>query len=141
MHYCQDYLILHSCLAFELHPLHLVLSLYTHPVGMAEATCLKDLSAKIETVLTVLDQKEEKDRIREERIIVIEKSLASTSKFIENIQLRSSPSEGVSSTQTTSILSAPSNHRSGIPNLLRFVKMDFPRFNGSEPLHWIFHAE
>lgn len=41
---------------------------------MAKNTQFKDLSAKMEIVLVVLDQKEEKDKLKDERISLIEQS-------------------------------------------------------------------
>lgn len=59
---------------------------------MVENTHLKELSAKIETVMVVLDQKEKKDQANDECMSLIEQSLTSIAKYMESLQLQHSVS-------------------------------------------------
>lgn len=54
---------------------------------MAEHTRLKELSTKLEIVMVVLDQKEEKDKVKDERLALIEQSLTSIAKCMESLQM------------------------------------------------------
>lgn len=53
---------------------------------MEDHTRFKDLSAKMEIVMAILDQKEEKDRAKEERLSLMEQSLPSVAKCMESLQ-------------------------------------------------------
>lgn len=71
---------------------------------MVEHTRLKELFTKLETVMAVLDQKEEKDRVKDERMTLIEQSLASIAKCMETLQtqqLRTSPSQSTQCVEET----------------------------------------
>ncbi|XP_039115571.1 uncharacterized protein LOC120251094 [Dioscorea cayenensis subsp. rotundata] len=108
---------------------------------MAENTRMKELSAKMETVLAVLDQKEEKDRAKEERISLIEQSLASIARCMEALQIQAFQPSSSQSTHIPTEFPSGSDHQLVPTAHMRSVKMDFPRFNGSNALQWIYQAE
>lgn len=99
---------------------------------MAESTTrFKDLTAKMDTILAVMDQ-------HEERIIkLLEQSFATIFKYIENHKAQSSNINAMQQplSQPVSDLASPTKPRNAIP--LPF-QIDFPRFDGSSnPLHWM----
>lgn len=107
---------------------------------MVDNTRLKELSSKMETVLAVLRDKEEKDKLKEERLSMIEQSISSLVKGMETLQqqalltTRSSPA-------TMMTEHASSENKVSNTNPLRSIKMDLPRFNGSQALQWIYQAD
>lgn len=107
---------------------------------LAENTRLKELSTKMETVLAVLGDKEEKDKLKDDRLSMIEQSVSSLVKCMESLQQQASMNQ-ISSSQT--LLQEPpiSESRSIINSPLRSIKLDLPRFDGSNALQWLYHAE
>lgn len=96
---------------------------------MAESARFKDLTAKMDKMLAVMDQ-------HDERIKLLEQSLATISQYIESHQAQSSNNTMQPPSQPVSDLASPLDPRTVIP-----LQLDFPRFDGSDALHWIFRAE
>lgn len=101
---------------------------------MVESTHLKDISAKMDTILAAIDQ-------RDEKIKMLEQSITTITHYIENHQ-----AQIASSSLATTVLSMVANLLPTEPLHLTAspwcsVKLDFPRFDVSDPLQWIFRAE
>lgn len=94
---------------------------------MAENTRLKDLAAKMDTMLAVMDQ-------RDECIKVLEQSLMTISQYIENQQANSSATAVQPPSHSTAEDPHASESRAIQPSLARSLGMDFPRFDGSDAL-------
>ncbi|XP_039120034.1 probable leucine-rich repeat receptor-like protein kinase At1g35710 [Dioscorea cayenensis subsp. rotundata] len=99
-----------------------------------ENTRLKDLMAKMDTLLQVMDQ-------RDKRIKVLEQSLMAISQYIENQQAHSSVMVVQPPSRSTAEGSHASESRAIQPSLARSLRLDFPRFDSSDALQWIFIAE
>lgn len=87
----------------------------------------------METVLSVLGDKEEKDKLKNDRLSMIEQSVSSLVKCIESLQQQASINQISSS---PALLQEPSvfYHRSIIKSPLRSIKMELPRFDCSNAL-------
>lgn len=80
----------------------------------------------MDTILTMLDQ-------REEKMKGFEQSLTSLSQRMDNYH----------NAQTSSAIQpqgTPDAHME-IPQQLRAVRINFPRFDGSGAMHWLYRAE
>lgn len=107
---------------------------------MADNTRLKDLSSKMETVLAILGGKKEKDKLKDERLSLIEQSISSLVKGIETLQQQALMTTRSSHAPMETEHVSSKNKVSNIAPL-RSIKMDFPRFDGSQALQWIYQAE
>lgn len=101
---------------------------------MVEHTRFKALSSKMETVMAVLDQKEEKDRAKDERMAIIEQSLASIAKCMESLQLQNSLATTSPSVSNLENSTAMTEMRYQHPPPWRATKMDLARFDGNNAL-------
>lgn len=100
---------------------------------MADNTRLKDLSSKMETVLAILGGKKEKDKLKDERLSLIEQSISSLVKGIETLQQQALMTTRSSHAPMETEHVSSKNKVSNIAPL-RSIKMDFPRFDGSQAL-------
>lgn len=81
-------------------------------------------------MLAVLGHKEEKDKLKDDRISLIEQSLSSLVKCMESLQQQTIMNQVAATSSMgyeTSILDPRSTYLSHPRN----IKMDFPRFDGS----------
>lgn len=118
---------------------------------MAEATRMKDLIARIDTIFSVMDQREERllatmDE-RDERVKLVEQSLSQISKCLEALQLAKPITATIPMSSGSLDLDHTIGHHEGSeqrhlhPVQTRSVRVDFPQFDGEDVLNWIFKAE
>lgn len=110
---------------------------------MAEATQFRDLMAKIDSMQVAVEQREARMitalEQRDDKIKMLEASLQTISKYIENqivttnVNMEESKQKGEFREEVEYVRSKPFTTRS--------VKLDFPKFNGEEVLQWIYRAE
>lgn len=100
---------------------------------MAESTWLKELAAKMDTILTMLDQ-------REEKMKGFEQSLTSLSQHMDNFH-NAQTSSAIQPQGTPDAHTELPDAHTEIPQQLRAVWLDFPRFDGSGAMHWLYRAE
>ncbi|XP_039140565.1 uncharacterized protein LOC120277791 [Dioscorea cayenensis subsp. rotundata] len=111
---------------------------------MAENTLMKEIQAKVETLFTLMDNNEQRFKSIEQALTTlpfIQQSLQGLSQMIETFQTLKP--QGESST----LQSVPddSPHDLAQTSLdtysVRNIKIDFPRFGGTDAWQWIFQAE
>lgn len=112
---------------------------------MADHTRQKDLNAKLDLILSTMDQREERLLMamdqRDEKVKQLEQSLLNFTKYFENQQNKSVTS--------TSALPHPLQYELISENKQKGTKIyhtisinvDFPWFEGIDVLNWIFKAE
>lgn len=99
----------------------------------------------MDTMFAVIDSREEQwlaatDQ-RDEKMKLLEKSLHTISKCLETLQLERSTPLGEDSHSVKLDVGIEEGQRCNQLFIMRSVKVDFPRFEDSEVLNWIFKVE
>lgn len=106
---------------------------------------MKDITARLDTMMTIMEQREERllaaMNQRDECVNLVEQALSRLSLILENNLNQ------LQDIVTTSTLVQPAVIREqhdchAIPFAhMRTIRLDFPRFDGSDVLQWIYQAE
>ena len=116
---------------------------------MADNTRLKDLSSELKRISDMMERSNQvtADRLGRlessmSRVDHLETSLDAVTRAMDALTRSMDRLQDPStSTSTNSKNSASSSSHSSQPFQMRQVKLDFPRFDGTDPLNWIFRAE
>lgn len=118
---------------------------------MAEGKRMKDLSAKIDNIFSIMDQREERFLAamnhRDAKVTLLTESLQHISKCLEALQvspqnITAEPAASLHMEVTPAHLlteETACNQESHVP--IKSVRVDFPKFEGDDVLNWIFKAE
>lgn len=112
---------------------------------MVESTRMKGISAKLDTMLVVMDYCEERllaamDQCHE-HVTLIEQSINYLSQILDNQQPKLHDTfTALLAAQPITVWEEQDSHY--VPSAhMRIIRLDFPRFDCSDVLQWIFHAE
>lgn len=111
---------------------------------MADNTRMKDVQAKVETMFTLMDNNDQRFKIIEQSLTnlpLIQRSLAGISQFIESQQITKPMGETSASPLLVDDYSQVAILQTSDYFSMRNIKIDFPRFAGSDALQWILQAE
>ncbi|GJU68618.1 ty3-gypsy retrotransposon protein [Tanacetum coccineum] len=102
---------------------------------MAEHTRLKELATTVERLVESNTQRDNREVAHDNRLQHVETSLETIQRTLDTL------TRGIDRLSVSQ--SQPQFNRNTSQNSLqvRHVKLDFPRFDGSDPLNWLFHAE
>lgn len=118
------------------------------PYLMAENTRMKELSTKVETMMIVMEQRiQMEDKMMaaidqtDDRMKMLEQSIINLTSMIE--QQQGFKTRGTDEMNAMGQLESQEmeEHRRSQPFYTRSVKLDFPRFEGTSVLQWIYQAE
>ena len=98
---------------------------------MVDSIRLKHLSSKMETMLAIMEQKDE-------QIKSLKQAIATITSYIENQQSHDIPSPSHIHSQGTSDISMLLAQKFSMPIQFRSVRMEIPCFYGSDALNWFF---
>ncbi|GKD23602.1 trichome birefringence-like protein 12, partial [Tanacetum coccineum] len=102
---------------------------------MVEHTGLKELATTVERLVESNTQRDNCEVAHDNRLQHVETSLETIQRTLDTLT-RGIDRLSVSQSQPHSIRNTSQNSLQ-----VRHVKLDFPRFDGSDPLNWLFHAE
>ncbi|GKE80169.1 hypothetical protein Tco_1550169, partial [Tanacetum coccineum] len=101
---------------------------------MAEHTRLKELATTVERLVESNTQRDTRELTHSNRLQQVETSLKSIQRTLDTL------TRGID--RLTTSQSQPQFNINNQNSLqVRHVKLDFPRFDGSGPLNWLFRAE
>ena len=110
-----------------------------------ETTRMKDLTAKLDTMLAVMDQREEKLLVamdqRDERVKLLEQSLNRITQLLDNHQSQAPDHSAELLASQLVTLREEQDLCSVHSAQMRAVHLDLPRFDGNDVLQWILQAE
>lgn len=97
---------------------------------MAENTRLKELAADLKRVSDTLAVHDQQGAETKQQLQRVESTLAAIQLALDTI-----------TRSVDHLASAPPTGVSNSPPPMRSVRLDFPKFDGSDPLNWLFRAE
>lgn len=110
---------------------------------MAESTRMKDITARLDTMMAI-EQHEERllaamDQ-HDEHVNLMEQALSRLSVILESQQHRLQDNVTASTSVQLAVIREDDYHVNPSAHI-RAIILDFPRFDCSEVLQWIYHAE
>ena len=113
---------------------------------MVENTRLKDLTTEIKRIFNALDHKDQHELLLSNHLKHLESSLDTNTRALDCLncsvnKLSESSSIGASNSGSGVAQPIPTSASTFQPFQMRPVKLDFPKFDGTNPLNWLFCAE